>query len=91
MSILTYAARLEVYILFCVFIYTNTLCMQATKAVASLCNCTNSPEPSLLDDTICSKIACACLFFKMVCVFDVLIFYDAKNSMSNLLKFNVTC
>ena len=33
--------------------------MQAPKAQASLRICADSPEPSLLDDAISTKIACA--------------------------------
>ena len=32
--------------------------MRAAKAMASLCICTDSPEPSLLADPISTKISC---------------------------------
>ena len=35
-----------------VFIYTYTFCVRAVKAQASLCLCTYSTEPSLLDNAI---------------------------------------
>ena len=40
------------------FIFTQTSCMRAWKAQGSLCFCTDSPEPSLLDNAIISKISC---------------------------------
>ena len=40
----------------CVFIYFYTLAMRAAKALASLCICTDSPEPSPLDSAISTKL-----------------------------------
>ena len=44
--------------LVCAFIYILYLCMRAAKALASLCICTDSPEHSLLDNTIMTKFSC---------------------------------
>ena len=38
-----------------IFIYIHTLCLRAVKALASLCMCAASSEPSLLSHTIRSK------------------------------------
>ena len=43
------------------FIYIHTLCMRAAIALVSLCICSDSPEPSMLDNTISNKISRAIL------------------------------
>ena len=40
-----------------VFIYIQTLCMLAVKAMARMRICAGSPEPSLLGYMICAKIS----------------------------------
>ena len=50
---------LQDYHLASVLIHIHTLRMRATKALASLCACADSPERSLLADAISTKIACA--------------------------------
>ena len=52
---LKYPAKLKILSLVSVFIYIQTLCMRASKALASLRICTDLPEPSLLDNVISTK------------------------------------
>ena len=44
--------------LVCASIYILYLCMRAAKALATLCICAGSLEPSLLDNTISTKFSC---------------------------------
>ena len=39
--------------------------MQAAKALASLCICTDLPKPLLLDNEISTKISCASSFINL--------------------------
>ena len=41
-----------------VFIYIDTMCLQAAKALRCLCICADTPEPSLLIDAITTEISC---------------------------------
>ena len=53
-AILKYPTGLEIIYLVCAFICFNTLCMQEAKALARLCVCAGSSEPSLLAEAISS-------------------------------------
>ena len=45
------------FITILVFIYIQTLCMRALKAMSQMRICAGSPEPSLLGYMICAKIS----------------------------------
>ena len=53
-----YSAGFEVQILVWFFIYIQTLCMAAAKALVTLPICADLPKPSLLDNAISTNLVC---------------------------------
>ena len=46
--------------------YVHILYMRAGNAQGSMCICTDSPEPSMLGNSISTKISCAVSFMPLI-------------------------
>ena len=91
----THPVGLDVWFLFGPFVYFHTSCVRTAMALARLCGCTGSPEPSLVAYVISTIISWAgsineLILQASVCWNDLICFMSARISWKGKMRRSMT-